>query len=128
MQAQSFIFIGRAGAGKGTQAKLLMEVLKQKDPSSGILYVETGAEFRKIAQGNNYTALKTKEIIEKGILMPVFMCVYAWGDIIFQQFTGKEHLVFDGTPRKLEEAKMLESVFPFFGLPTPSVIYLDVDH
>jgi adenylate kinase len=60
--------------------------------------------------------------------MPVFMCVYAWGDIIFNEFTGNEHMILDGTPRKLEEARMLESVFPFFDLPKPWVIYLDIDH
>ncbi len=128
MKPQSFIFIGRYGSGKGTQAKLLVEALKRAEPKTEELYVETGAEFRKFSAGDSYTAKHTKNIINSGGLMPEFMCVYVWGKRIAEEYTGSENLIFDGTPRKLMEAKMLESVFPFLGLPVPYVIYLDVEH
>jgi adenylate kinase family enzyme len=128
MSPQSYIFIGRAGSGKGTQAKLLMDLLKIKDTEHPIIYMETGAEFRKYAQGTSYTAKLTKNIIDNGGLMPEFMCVYLWGRILAEHYSGNEHVVFDGTPRKLLEANLLESVFPFYNLPKPYVIYLDIDH
>lgn len=128
MQPQSFIFIGRSGAGKGTQAKLLSEALTKKDPVCKILYVETGAELRKFFAGDGYTQSLTKKVIEAGYLMPEYMAVYIWSDVLVRCYTGGEHLIFDGTPRKLDEAQMLESVFPFYSLPKPWVIYLDVDH
>jgi adenylate kinase family enzyme len=128
MHTQPFIFIGRAGAGKGTQAKLLIEFLGKKDPAHPVLYVETGAEFRKYIQGESYTAKLGKGIIESGGLMPEFMPVYMWGKLIAENYSGKEHLVFDGTPRKLLEAKLLDSLFPFYSLGKPLVIYLDIDH
>jgi len=60
--------------------------------------------------------------------MPEYMCVYLWGRLIVDNFTGKENLVFDGTPRKILEAQLLEAMFPFYGLEKPWVIYLDVEH
>lgn len=124
-----FIFIGRAGAGKGTQAKLLMQRLQTIDSARSVLYVETGAEFRKfIANDPSHTAKLGRDIIETGGLMPEFMPVYMWGKLLVDQCTGNENVIFDGTPRKLLEAKLLDSVFPFYGWQKPFVIYLDIEH
>lgn len=120
--------MGRYGAGKGTQADLLMKKLKEKQAEHPIIYMETGKEFRKFNEGTSYTARIGKQIVDSGRLMPEYMCVYLWGRLIVENFTGKEHLVFDGTPRKLLEAKLLEGLFPFYGLEKPWVIYLDVEH
>ena len=120
------MFMGRPGSGKGTQANLLIETLKKLDPAHGVLHVETGAEFRKIFKADgNFTSRLGKKTIDAGILMPVFMTVYAWGNILVEKFDGTQHVIFDGTPRKLIEAKLVEEVFPFYGL-TANVIYLDV--
>ena len=129
MSPQSFIFIGRYGAGKGTQAKLLMEALKKNDSNHSVLYVETGAEFRKFfTENTDYTARLSKKIIESGGLMPEFMPIYIWSKLLVDKYTGSEHLVFDGTPRKLLEAEVFEGAFSFYGLGKPWVIYLDVGH
>jgi adenylate kinase family enzyme len=128
MTPQSFIFIGRYGAGKGTQSKLLIEALAKADPSRKTMYIETGGEFRKFMAGEGYSQGIARKIITSGALMPVFMCVYMWGHRLAEEFTGNEHLVFDGTPRKLLEAQLLEPVFPFYGLEAPWVIYLDIHH
>ncbi|MDE2037697.1 MAG: nucleoside monophosphate kinase [Patescibacteria group bacterium] len=125
---QSYIFIGRAGSGKGTQGKLLVEALKKADPGRSDLYIETGAEFRKFMQGEQYTAKLSKRLVESGGLMPEFMPVYLWGKLLVEAYTGEQHIVFDGTPRKLLEAQVLDQMFPFYGLEMPWVIYLDVEH
>lgn len=121
------MFMGRPGSGKGTQANLLIETLKKLDPAHGVLHVETGAEFRKFNEGTSMTARLSKKIVDSGGLMPEFMCVYLWGTSLVANFTGNEHVIFDGTPRKLLETQMLEGVFSFYGF-TPNVIYLDVHH
>ena len=120
--------MGRYGSGKGTQSALLIDVLKKKDPAHASLYVQTGQEFRQYTKETSYTAVLTKKTIEAGSLMPEFMCVYLWGRLIAEKYTGNEYLVFDGTPRKLMEAQMLEPLFSYYGLDKPYVIYLDVDH
>ena len=120
--------MGRYGSGKGTQSELLIKALEKSDPSHPALYVQTGQEFRKFFQEEGYTAKLSKKIIENGGLMPEFMCVYMWGRLISDDYRGTQNLVFDGTPRKLQEAKMLEGLFPFYGLENPWVIYLHVEH
>lgn len=128
MSPQSFIFMGRYGSGKGTQANLLIQALKKKYPSTNSLHIETGNEFRKFIKEPTHLAQMTKSVIESGRLMPEFMCVYMWSRFISENYTGSENLIFDGTPRKLLEAKMLDAVFSFFNLSKPWLIYLDVDH
>ena len=129
MNKQAFVFIGRAGAGKGTQAKHLRDYIKKVDTSRGLVDVETGAEFRKfIAAGDSYTSKLSKNTVETGGLMPEFMPIYLWAKMLISTYTGDEHLLLDGTPRKLLEAKVLDSLFPFYGMGKPWIIYLDIDH
>ena len=125
---QAFVFLGRYGAGKGTQSRLLIETLRKLNPARGVVDIETGAEFRQFIDSENYTASLSKAVVERGDLMPEFMPVYLWARKMVANYTGVEHLVFDGTPRLLMEAKVLASLFPFYGLGKPWVIYLDVDH
>ncbi|MFA6432878.1 MAG: nucleoside monophosphate kinase [Candidatus Paceibacterota bacterium] len=128
MSPQAFVFVGRAGAGKGTQAKLLKLFIENKDPGHPVIYVETGAEFRKFNEGPSYTASLSKSTIDRGIYMPEFMPIYIWGKLLVEKYSGKENLILDGTPRKPMEANVLESLFPFYNLGKPWVIYLDIDH
>ena len=128
MKPQAFIFTGRYGAGKGTQAKLLGEYLKKSDPVHPCLFIEPGKEMRALFNSPLYTAKLTKQVMESGGLMPEFMPIYAWAKVLVDQYTGNEYIFFDGAARKLAESKILESVFPFYGLDKPFVINLDVHH
>ncbi len=127
MTPQAFIFMGRYGAGKGTQALLLEALLARLDSSHSVFRLETGAEFRKLIEGTGYTARLAKKVVDSGELTPAFMPIYIWGKLFFERYDGG-HAIFDGTPRKLDEAKVLGSLFPFYGLEKPWLIYLDVDH
>jgi adenylate kinase len=133
MNPQAFIFIGRSGCGKGTQAELLSKYLKtQTVPAGEVLYIQTGDEFRRFihdpAGGSNHTTLLSKKISDAGDLQPEFLAVYMWVNVLVKKFTGKEHLIFDGVPRKLHEATVLHSVFGFYGIPKPTVIYINVSN
>jgi adenylate kinase len=125
---QSYIFIGKSGCGKGTQSDLLSAALKKMKPDITILNVETGRELREFIKGSSHTAQLTKNVINNGGLMPEFMPIYLWGKIFVDKFTGGETLIFDGTPRKIMEAHILTSLFGFYNLPKPWIIYLDVEH
>lgn len=126
MQPQTYIFFGPSGCGKGTQARRLMEALKREDPQIDILYIETGKKFRDLSEENTYTAQKTKEVISKGGLMPVFLPIYMWTEELKNKLTGKEHLVFDGVSRRLVEANVLDSALKFYERQNLTVISLEV--
>jgi adenylate kinase len=126
MQPQTFIFFGPSGSGKGTQAKLLQDEIKKKNPERNILYIETGEKFREISGENSFTAQKIKEIIGNGGLLPEFLPIWVFSDDLIKNFTGEEHLFFDGSPRRLEEAKVLDSAIKFYKRENPTVIFINV--
>ncbi|MEZ4210693.1 MAG: nucleoside monophosphate kinase [Candidatus Paceibacterota bacterium] len=121
---QTFIFFGRSGSGKGTQAKLLIEYL-EKNKNNGTLYVETGQKFRDfIGREHNYTSSLTKNVLDEGGLMPVFLPIWLWAGELEKRFTGKEDLILDGLCRRPDEAPVLDSAIKFYGLEKPNVIYI----
>lgn len=125
MQPQTFIFFGPSGSGKGTQAKLLQEELKNRDPKRDILYIETGKKFREMAEGDSFTAQKVKEIMETGGLAPVFLPIGIWSNMLAQDLSDDNHLVFDGVSRRLVEANVLDSAIKFYGRSNPVVISIE---
>lgn len=126
MTQKTFIFIGRSGCGKGTQGKLLSEYLKKIDPSRDTLYVQSGNEFRKFIQGSSTTQQLSKKVYDVGGLMPEFLAIYMWVNILVNNYKGSEHVIIDGTPRKYHEAGVLDSIFEFYKLERPTVIHLNV--
>lgn len=123
---QTFIFFGPSGSGKGTQAKLLIEKLKEKDPNTEVLYLETGQKLREFAKEQSFSAQKTKEVIDSGGLMPEFLPIWIWSQFFVDNMTGAEHLVVDGISRKLHEAWILDTALQFYGRVTPIVISIIV--
>ncbi len=126
MNQKSFIFIGRSGCGKGTQAKLLSDYLKKNDPAREVLYVQCGAEFREFIKGTTETQRLAREINEVGGLQPEFLAIYMWANVLVHKFTKNEHVIMDGMPRKAHEAGVLESIFDFYKLEKPVVINIDI--
>jgi adenylate kinase family enzyme len=130
MKKQAFIFIGRSGCGKGTQADLIMKLLNEKDPSLAPLYIQTGAEFRSFIGGEkkdqNFTQGLSAQYYEDDKLQPEFLAIYMWVNPLVRNYDGKQHIVFDGTPRKLDEALVLDSVFDFYEFEKPIVIHIDI--
>ncbi|MEK7213581.1 MAG: nucleoside monophosphate kinase [Patescibacteria group bacterium] len=126
MNKKSFIFIGRSGCGKGTQAKLLSDYLKKTDPNRDVLYIQSGGEIREFIKGDSETQRISKKIYQEDKLQPEFLAVYMWVNVLIKKYTGNEHLIFDGSPRKADEANILNSIFDFYGLDSPFVIFLDI--
>ena len=133
---QAFVFIGRSGSGKGTQADLLIKKLKELDPTRDVLYIQTGQEFRKFIQGQSFTEKLSAEYYKTDKLQLEFLAIKMWVDFLVDNYHGDEHIILDGTPRKLYEAKVLDSVFGFYGfgvadsagniLNKPHVINIDI--
>jgi len=123
---KTFIFIGRSGCGKGTQIELLSKKLKEENPDIDINYISTGNVLRKFWKGNTYTHKLSKEILEKGKLQPEFLVTYLWGKDLVEDMNGNEHLILDGTPRRLNEAEVLDSAINFYERENPIVIHLNV--
>lgn len=122
----AFIFIGRSGCGKGTQVELFKKELSEKSPLKTI-HVETGSLLRDFTKNNkSYSAEITGGVIYTGGLMPEAMVVYLWMKHLIENFTGKENMIFDGAPRKITEAILLDGALKFYDIKKYNVIYMNV--
>jgi len=124
---ETFIFIGRSGCGKGTQAELLKKYIEENDTSGRkIFYMEIGERFREFIKGNSFASGLSEEINKKGELQPEFLAVWIWANEFVNGLKGNEHLIIDGTPRKPREAKVFDSAMRFFNRENPNVIFVNV--
>lgn len=96
------IFFGMQGAGKGTIGKAIARKYNME-------IFETGGELRRLANEKSELGEKIKSIIEAGHLVPNDVVM----EIVenFMQHLDKEKSVlFDGIPRKIEQAESLNEV------------------
>ena len=126
MDLRTVIFYGKAGAGKGTQARLLKEVLEKRDAEHPVLYVETGAMFRDFAKQSNFTAQMVKKVLTEGGLLPEFLPVWVWTDIFVKYVTESEHIILDGLARNSDEVPVLARALEFYKRPSVDVVVIKV--
>ncbi|NCS99543.1 AAA family ATPase [Candidatus Parcubacteria bacterium] len=124
-KSNTFIFFGKSGSGKGTQAELLIEKLKEK--GNEVIYIETGKRFREfIEKEGNHSSKLTKEALNHGELMPVFLPIWLWTSAFVEEFTGTESLVLDGLARRMTEAPVLDSALRFYDRLPCHIVHIDV--
>ncbi len=121
-QPLSFIFIGPSGSGKGTQVGLLRTYLEKKD-TYPTLYVETGAQFREFIKGDSFSSKLSNEVYKTGARQPDFLAVWIWASFIVDKIKNDDHIIFDGTPRSMPEAIILDTAVRFYNIK-PFVVYL----
>ena len=126
MSPQTFIFIGRSGCGKGTQADFLQKYLKTQDPNREIFYLETGNRFRDFIKEDNFSSKLSLAISQEEKLQPSFLAVWMWSHLLIENLKGDEHIISDGTPRSIDEARVLDSAIRFYDRVPAYVVYLNV--
>lgn len=94
------LIMGPPGAGKGTQAEVLVKELN-------ITHISTGDMFRNAIKQGTEMGKKAKEFMDKGELVPDEVVIGMVRDRLSQPDTGKGFLL-DGFPRTVEQAKALD--------------------
>jgi adenylate kinase len=122
--AETYIFIGKSGSGKGTQAEMLKKYLESK--GGKVFYLESGAKFRDFVSQSGYTANLSAAVMWRGELQPAFLAIHIWSHIMIEQMDEAKHLMIDGTPRKLDEAKILDEALKFYKRKDPKIINVNV--
>ncbi len=95
------IFFGMQGAGKGTLGKAVAK-------KYGMTIFETGAALRQLAKEDSELGKKIKSIIEAGHLVANEVVMEIVED--FMAKTGQSPILFDGIPRKIEQAQSLNAL------------------
>ncbi len=113
-------FVGRPGSGKGTQIQFLKE-------KTGFEVVKTGEMLREKAQKKDLLGKIVKEVLEEGKLIPTPVVFSLWMPFILKLNEKKaKGVIFDGNPRKLYEAHMLEELFTMLYWSEPFLLYLKI--
>ncbi|MDD3861432.1 MAG: nucleoside monophosphate kinase [Candidatus Gracilibacteria bacterium] len=96
------ILFGMQGAGKGTVGKAIAE-------KYNLQTFEMGGELRRLAQESSELGQKVKEIIESGKLVGDDVVMEIVENFIRGLVEGA-NVLFDGIPRKVEQAKLLKDL------------------
>lgn len=96
--------MGSQGSGKGTQAKLLV---KEYD----LQHLETGGILRKIAKEDTKVGRMIDTLVNKAGEFVPWSIVREVLDEAMDSMDMKKGIIFDGTPRRLEEVHYWEEKF-----------------
>lgn len=115
----NIVLFGAPGSGKGTQAKLIAE-------KYGFDHVSTGDLFRYEISHKTPLGLKAQEIINRGDLCPDDITLGMLNNHI-QKHADSKGFIFDGVPRTIKQAEMLDDKNLFKDLNISMVLYLYVE-
>ncbi len=127
MKPITVIFIGRSGSGKGTQARMLEDYIRDNDSQNlPVLYLETGKAFREFIKGSSLGSELANKRVATGERQPDFLAIWMWAHTVVLTLEAEMHLIVDGTPRSLPEAEILQTALDFYVRQDVHIIYLQV--
>lgn len=115
----NIILFGPPAAGKGTQAKRLIE-------SRGLVHLSTGDMLRAAKKSGTELGLKVAGIMERGDLVSDEI-VIALIEEQLSMHPGANGFIFDGFPRTVPQAEALDALLERHGTQVDGVIRLCVD-
>lgn len=114
----NIMLFGAPGAGKGTQAKPIMD-------RYGIPQISTGDILRAAIKAGTAMGLEAKKFMDEGKLVPDSTIIGIIKDRIMEE-DCKKGFILDGFPRTLPQAEALEVIMKEIGITLDKVISLNV--
>ncbi|MEL0143763.1 MAG: adenylate kinase, partial [Alphaproteobacteria bacterium] len=115
----NIILLGPPGAGKGTQAQVLVE-------ERGLVQLSTGDMLRAAVASDSELGQEAKAVMDAGKLMPDEIMVQIISDRISEQDCASGFIL-DGFPRTTAQAEALDKMLEEKELPLDHVIEISVD-
>jgi len=112
------VLLGAPGAGKGTQAKMLIETYK-------IPQISTGDILRKAVADGTPLGKEAKAIMERGELVPDKIVLGLVEERV-KQGDCKKGFILDGFPRNTAQAESLDKLLGDLKMPLDSALSVDV--
>jgi len=113
------VLLGAPGAGKGTQAKKLIE-------KYGIPQISTGDILRKAVTDGTPLGKEAKLVMDKGELVPDSVVIGLVKERLAQDDCKKGYIL-DGFPRTTPQAEALDKVLSGMNAPLDTALSVDVD-
>ncbi len=115
----NIILLGPPGAGKGTQARLLME-------GTGLVQLSTGDMLRAAVAAGSEVGRKARVVMEAGQLVSDEIVIGVVSERLDEPDT-KAGVIFDGFPRTAAQAEALDRLLAAKGLVLDAVVSMEVD-
>ncbi|WP_145142663.1 MULTISPECIES: adenylate kinase [Paenibacillus] len=115
----NILFMGPPGAGKGTQAEVIVNEF-------GIPHISTGDAFRLAIKQGTPIGKKAKEYMDQGLLVPDDVTIGIVEERL-QQSDCEKGFLLDGFPRTLSQAEALDEILSRLNTKLDHVINLKVD-
>lgn len=112
------VLLGAPGAGKGTQAKKLIDKF-------GIPQISTGDILRKNVADGTPLGKEAKSYMDKGELVPDTVVLGLIEDRLKQE-DCKQGFILDGFPRNTAQAETLDGMLKKLNMPLDSALSVDV--
>jgi adenylate kinase len=112
------VLMGPPGAGKGTQAKTVADMV-------GVAHVASGDLFRESVKSGDELGRRFKEYMDRGVLVPDDLTV----QVVMERLArddSRAGFILDGFPRSLGQAEALDDVLSVDGRAIDLVINLIV--
>lgn len=117
----TLLILGRSGSGKGTQARNIGLRFKKNK----VCVLETGRLLRKFSKKNNPAVKAAHFFLNKGIIVPSWLVIYLWLRQIVEGKCVGRNIIFDGSPRRIEEAKLIDEVVSWHQNSLPLCLYIE---
>jgi len=114
----NIILLGPPGAGKGTQAKRLID-------KYGIPQISTGDMLRAALKEGTPLGLEAKKYMDKGALVPDTVVIGLVKERIQQKDCAKGYML-DGFPRNVSQAEALDKMLTDLGQKIDDVVCIEV--
>ena len=119
MSARRLLLLGPPGAGKGTQAQLLVERL-------GIPQISTGDMLRAAVAAGREVGREAKSYMDAGKLAPDAVVIGVAEERLGRP-DAKKGFILDGFPRTAAQAEALDRMLPKLGCELERCVALTVD-
>lgn len=119
MTARRLLLLGPPGAGKGTQAKILVERLS-------VPQISTGDMLRAAVAAGSETGRQAAALMERGDLVPDEIVIGVAEERLSQP-DARSGFVLDGFPRTTPQARALDRILTDLSTPLERCVALQVD-
>jgi len=115
-----FCVIGKSGSGKGTQVELLKKKFKS------VKHIYSGDALRIFVKSDGKLSKKVASEMNRGDLAPDWLTNYLWQTELLNLKKSVNRVIFEGTPRTISQALIMDEVCQWMFETKPIAIHLDI--